>query len=208
MKLKLEALSPAEGIGIVRQSDGTLRLIRPPYRSSDTPSLPEAALQETIIYHGFSAASKVFDDWRDVIQFLNQVVADTRHLVGVEIPEAIEATDVLALAPCDVISSYLGRVEQELIPHKLFDRAELILSTLLRIALSRNELKVAARAADLLELNRTSRKERQAGMAELARLDARFAHLSGQRAGQAAEADRIAEAMRNRGSVLAFAPAS
>ena len=52
MTLKLEAISPAEGIGIIR-SGQTIRLVRPPYVLHDAPVLPEDSVQDAILRHGF-----------------------------------------------------------------------------------------------------------------------------------------------------------
>lgn len=203
MKLKVEALSPAEGIGIIRIGQ-TLRLIRPPYLSRDAPVLTEESLQDAILRHGFSASEERFENWEDAITFLNQQAVAVRRSLGKEIPDSIPGRDILDVAPPEVLSSFLDRVETEIIPQRLFDRAEDILLALLASSAWTRHPEVSSRAARLLQRNKEARKQSEAGISELANRDVRFPSL--EKHGELEWSARLAELIRGRGCV--FAPAS
>lgn len=203
MKLKLEALSPAEGIGIVRKGQ-TLRLIRPPYVSHDAPVLTEESLQNAILRHGFSASQEQFVSWEDVITFLNQQVVAVRRSLGKEIPDSIPGSDILDVAPLEVLSSFLDRVETDLIPQRLFDHAENFLLALLASSAQTRYPGVGSRAAKLLQRNKDARKQVEAWISEQANRDVRFPSL--EKHGELELSARLAELIRTRGCV--FVPAS
>jgi hypothetical protein len=203
MKLKLEALSPAEGIGIIRTGQ-TLRLIRPPYLSHDAPVLAEESLQDAILHHGFSASGEQFASWEDAITFLNQQAVAVRRSLGKEIPDSIPGRDILDVAPPEVLSSFLDRVEGEMIPQRLFEHAEEFLLALLESSARTRHPDVGNRAVTLLQRNKDARKQSEAGISELANRDVRFPSL--EKHGEREWSDRMAELIRGRGSV--FAPAS
>ena len=203
MMLRLEALSPAEGIGIIRV-DHTLRLIRPPYLSQDTPVLAENALEDAILRHGFSASTEQFGSWEDVITFLNQQAVDVRRSMGQTIPESINGKDILDVAPLDRLNSFLDRIEQEIIPQRLFDQADEFLLSLLASSASTRHPETGSRAVRLLQRNTNARKQSEARVSELANRDIRFPSL--ERHGELEESVRLAELIRERGCI--FAPAS
>ena len=130
MMLKLEALSPAEGIGIVRFGEG-LRLVRPPYTHADSPLLREESLLDAILRYGYFASHEEFSNWAALVDFLNQKAVESRRALGKEIPDSIAAREILEMAPVDVLNRFLNRVENELIPHRSFDHAEAFLLALL-----------------------------------------------------------------------------
>jgi hypothetical protein len=203
MTLILEAISPEEGIGIVRVGEA-LRLIRPPYAWRDSPELPEESLQGAILRHGFSASDKQFADWDGAIAFLNEQAVAARQSLGIEIPKEIRGRDILEGAPPDILTGFLDRVENQLIPHRLFEHAESLLLALLTSSVLTRHPDLGARAARLLQLNKSTRDRIQARDAEFASRDVRFASLENR--GEANRATRLAEMIRARGSV--FAPAS
>ncbi len=204
MKLKLEAVSLMEGIGIIR-SGQTLRLVRPPYMLSDAPALAEESLQDALLRHGFNASREQFNNWDDAIAFLNQQAVTVRRSLGKEIPDAIPAKDILDVAPPEVVSRFLDRVEREIIPQCLFDHAEDLLLAVLTNRTCSCQPGVGARAAGLLQRNKEARKKAEVRISELANRDIRFPSLE-QRPGDLAWSVRLTELIRERGSILA--PAS
>lgn len=178
MKLELEALSPAEGIGIIR-SGQTLRLVRPPYTRHDAPALSEESLQDAILRHGFSAFRQQFQTWEDAIIFLNQQAAITRRSLGKEVPIDIPGPEIFDVAPPEVLDAFLDRIERETIPRRRFDHAEDFLLALLRSKACTRQPSIVPRAAGLLQRNNEARRSADAGMTELASRDIRFPNLAG-----------------------------
>ena len=204
MKLKFEALSPAEGIGIIR-SGQTLRLVRPPYASHDTPILAEESVQDAILRHDFSASREEFENWEDAIAFLNQQAVAARRSVGKDIPNSIPGRDILDVAPPEVLSTFLDRVERDIIPQRLFDHAEDFLLALLTSSARTCQLDVSARAAGLLQRNKEARKKSEAGISELANGGVRFLSLE-KKSAELEWSARLTEIIKRRGCI--FAPAS
>jgi hypothetical protein len=200
MKLKLEALSPAEGIGIIR-SGQTLRLVRPPYALQDAPRLSEESLEDAIVRHGFSGSSEQFRSWEDAISFLNQQAVAARRLLGKEIPDAIPGPDILNVAPPEVLCDFLDRVESEIIPQRLFDHAEDFLLAVLLNKPWTSQPEICQRAAELLQRNNEARKKADAGISELANRDIRFPSLERKQA-EFERSIRLAELIRERRCVF------
>lgn len=176
MNLELEAISSAEGIGIFR--DGSLlRLVRPPYQLKDCPVLPEDALQDAILRHGFFAAQETFSSWSEAIEYLNQQVIKTREAMGRQIPEQIPGDDILIVAPNEVIHTFLDRVEQELIPNKLFEHAENFLLALMRSGRLDDQPEMLKRAVNLLSVNKAACAHSKAKKDQMAAHDVRFRSL-------------------------------
>ncbi len=173
MMLKLEAYSPHEGIGIIRSED-TLRLVRPPYSLRNSTVLGEAAIGDAILNHGFSSFDKQFCNWEEAIGFLNQCVVDSRRDSEYPVPEAISYDEILAAAPAEVISTFLDKVEHELIPKRLFDHAENVLVAVLN---SDSVIHNRRRAGELLKGLRMAERNSQLNFAKFSSEDARLASL-------------------------------
>ena len=204
MKLKLEALSAMDGIAIIR-SDRLLRLVRPPYRLNDALVLDEDAVQDAILRHGFSAGANHFDKWEDAIDFLNRQTVEARRALGKEIPNALSGKEILDVAPPEVLSSFLDRIEREIIPRRSFDHAENFLLALLSSTAWTREPEIGIRAVVLLRLNKEMRNKAAVGIAELSARGNLFPSLGRNKKDFELSA-RAAGLIRERGSV--FAPAS
>lgn len=201
MTLKVEALSEAEGIGIIR-SGSALRLVRPPYALRDAPVLSEDSLHDAILHHGFSALAEEFENWGDLIAFLNGRVVAVRRLIGRGIPDAIPAEDLIDVAPPEVLSGFLNRIEEEFIPQRLFDQAERFLLAVLTSKVLTQQLELRSRAARLLRLNSEARKKVDAGISDLASRAVRFPTLE-QKQDEYAWSIRVTDIIRERGCVFA-----
>jgi hypothetical protein len=201
MSLKLEALYPPEGVGIVRKGQ-TLRLIRPPYLLHDSPSLPEDSVRDAILKYGFFASGQEFPSWEEMIDFLNSQVVESRRALGKEVPEFLQDTDLLDVAPKEVIANFLARVEEELIPQGLFEHAENLLLALLKSDALARDPEFARAAANLLSINKESRARAEAKVEELASRDVRFVRLDDH---QREKSAKIAADIKARHSVFALA---
>ena len=200
MSLKVEALSPMEGVAIIRIG-GTLRLIRPPYKLRDCPELPDGSAQDAILKHGFLVSEQQFASWDQAIDYLNHHADESRRAVGNLIPDSIAGRDILELAPQEVLDDFLNRVERELIPQRLFDHAENFLLTLLESDVLARHPELGRRAARLLRRNKEKLEQANAAVSELANRDLRFPCL--ERHGALDDAARMANAISERGSVFA-----
>jgi hypothetical protein len=203
MSVKLEALSPLDGIGIIRHGK-ILRLIRPPYTLHESPILPEESVQEAILKHGFLSSAEQFPSWEDAIDFLNQQAVQSRRALGEEIPDSIAGSDILEVAPLGVLNDFLDRVETTLIPQRLFDQADDFLVTLLANGAMTRHPDVGARAAMLLQRSREARGHAEVALSALADRDVRFRSL--ERHHELETSARVAKVIRERGCV--FAPGS
>lgn len=203
MTLKLEALSPAEGFGFIR-SEGELRLVRPPFRAQDALVLSDESLHDAIARFGYTVSDRQFDNWEDVITFLNQQIVETRRVLELPIPEVIAGSEILDVAPPEVLNKFMARVEEELIPQGLFDEAEDFLLALLETSAADRTPEVGDRAVRLLQVNRDRRRRSEAAITEFTAHDIRFPSL--ERHGEVELSARMAEIIRGRGCV--FAPTS
>lgn len=202
MKLRLEALSPPDGIGIIRAGQ-TLRLVRPPYSLAESPVLAEDSLQDAILKHGFFASQREFEDWHGAIDFLKRQVVESRRVVGREIPESISNNDILDVAPVEVLNDFLDRVERELIPQRLFDHAENFVLAVLASTACTHYPDVFSRAVKLLQCNKEARNQAETAVSELATRDIRFPSL--ERHGELAWSTRLAEQIKQRGCIISLA---
>ncbi len=203
MRLRLEAISVPDGVGIVR-SGQTLRLARPPYLLINSPVISEDSLQEAILKAGFSASNVGFQNWEELIRFLNSKVVEYRERQGRPIPNSISPKDIIDMAPPEVVNGFLERVESELIPQHHFDHAEAILLAVLSNQSLLERPMVLTRATQLLRLIKEARDTSSHGIETLARRDLRFPSLI--KHNEVERSDRLARAIETRGCV--FVPAS
>jgi hypothetical protein len=200
MNLKLEAHSPVDGFGIVRVGS-KLRLIRPPYSSASTPVLPEEALQDAVIRHGFFASAIEFANWRELIDYLNGQLVTARRSLGAGLPDSVDGTSILEVAPREILEQFLDRVEKDIIPQRLFDHAEEFLLKLLGSSAGASSPEIRNRAVRLLQLNKSKRTQFEIGEGELTKRDVRFAGL--EKSGELERSLEWAKTIRERGCVFA-----
>jgi len=203
MKLKLEAVSAPYGTGIVR-TDRTLRLLRPPYTLQDCPILPEESVEDAILRLGFSAAEKEFTTWEEAIDFLNQQAVEWHRVLGKDIPESIPNSDIIDVAPEEILTAFLERVETDLIPRQVFDHAENVLFALLTSSAPRRYPALGGRAMELWRRNKAARRAAESAMSEVARHDLRFESL--EKHGQAGRSAKLADDIKRRHCVFASCP--
>lgn len=202
MNLTLEAIFPAEGLGIVRR-DQKLRLVRPPYVMSESSEIPEKALEDAIIKYGFFSSGEQFANWTATIDFLRQQLVDTRHAAGLNIPESMTATDLVEYAPIEVLVDFLNRIEVEIIPQRLFDLADDILVAILANEAIVQDLSVTRRVTKLLQECKRLRRQVDLALTDLSDCDLRFHSLVSH--GELQRGNRLAEQVRSRGCVFSLA---
>lgn len=193
----IEAYVPAEGTAVAREGD-QLRLLRPPY--TDVPVLPREVLADAIMRCGFSPSSMEFNSWEEATAFLNAEVAETRRAQGEELLE-IEDSDLLSVAPIEVVQAMLAKVEEEVIPQNSFEVAQRFLISLLDSDVAHTHPDVARRAVDLLRLSSSLHRRRKSQLDTLSMNDLRFPTLRTH--GNAEWAARASERIRNRGCIFA-----
>jgi hypothetical protein len=196
----LKAISPAEGIGIVRVNSQT-RLVRPPYVSSDSPVLPEDSVEDAVLRYGFVAANDEFASWSDLVNYLDQQVAGAREALGMKLLSS--HAEMLEVAPAEILASFLDRIESELIPNGLYESAEAVLVEFLATTAWIDKPEIGRRAAQLLQAVKERQRRSEERLSALASADMRFPCL--QRTNQMKRTKDWAARIRSRGSV--FAPA-
>lgn len=199
--LRLEAFSPAEGVGIVRSGD-ELRLIRPPYSLRNSPVLDEGALIEAIERAGFVVSHhSEFKDWEQIIRFLDAEVSRVRQQLGYEIPAEINADDVFDIATADSLTDLFDCIEQDFLSKHQFDPAENILVNFLAHEVSRRFPELGIRAARMLKHIRAIRQCRTERR-NVRMTDTRFSSLLSH--GVYDQCLEISERIKARGSVFAL----
>jgi len=200
MKLKLEAALAVEGTGIIRSGE-ILRLLRPPYLLHESPVLPEESIADAISRCGFVPSSEQFATWEEAICFLNKEVMERRRALNRELPDLISGSELVGVAPEDVLTKFLDRVEQELIPKGNFEHAENLLLAIVSSDAVTRYPSLVTRAAKLLLANQTLHKTTEAAICGLANRDLRFTSL--EKHGELKKSVKLAEDIRKRGF---FAP--
>lgn len=203
MKIRLEAFSPSQGIGIIR-AGGILRLVRPPYTLHDSAVLSEDSLQDSILRYGFFASKEEFSNWKNVVDFLDREMVNWRASRGHQIPESISNKSIIEAAPEEILSQFLDRIEAELIPDGLFNQVENFLVALLGSKTVIRYPALASRAAALFERNKLAYQRITGDCSALASRDIRFSSL--EKYEESEKSAKVAHIIRIRGSV--FAPSS
>jgi len=200
MKLLLEALLPTEGTGIVRLGN-SIRLIRPPYKLANSPIVPEDSIGRAISQCGYSAASEEFVSFEELIEFLNETTSKSRAEGKIDLPESISAESILETAPVGVLSNFLDRVENELIPARAFSHAENILLALVGHDEAVRDAALRGRTVALLKRTKEARLGALASMQTIELDDVRFGSL--RRHNQVEKCARRAALIQEQGSMFA-----
>lgn len=198
--LRLEAFSPTEGIGLVR-SENELRLIRPPYALNSSPVVEESSIQEAVLQAGFTVSQSEFENWNELIQFLNEEVVRSRKELGYVVPDEISPDDVFDIATPEALKELLDRIELEILPKFQFDVAETILVSFLAHDAAHLHPELGRRAARLLKILKYARQSR-ADTAKATSKDIRFSSLLSHGAYDRCVA--IAEIIKARGSIFSL----
>ena len=158
--LRLLAASHGDGWAYVRSLDGVY-LVRPPYTKANRARVDDRTIQKAVATYGFCADERPFPDWKALISYLNQKVAESRRLDDEEVAQRSLGEEYLQVAPPEDLHHFLDRLERELLPDRKLDQAERVLLGMLRIPDIRGNQELVARALDLLET--VARERREAG---------------------------------------------
>ena len=149
--LELLAVAPEDGWAFVRSESGVV-LVRPPYRRSTMVDASNEAASSAVLRYGFSPPSDVtsFDDWRDLISFLVDKVRESRAETVRELSDSGIGAQALEFAPPEVVSSFLDRIERELLPEREWGHAVRLLEALFKLPAVRTDIELSRRGVELL----------------------------------------------------------
>ena len=156
--LELLAIASEDGWAFVR-TEGDIVLARPPYSASNSSSVSEASVEKAVVHHGFSASEREFPNWRELIEFLNQQVRETRDARGEEIQREGLGAQMMEFASRGILENFLGRIETELLPSASWEPAERLLIDMLKVSRVRQDEQLHSRATNLLDLTVKARRE-------------------------------------------------
>jgi len=145
--LRLRAAAWEDGYAVV-ESDGTLFMIRPPYRQVNKDEVTDADLEAAVSKHGFSAADQPFADWAALIEHLKRRLMEERK--G-RVPDTARIKKLVERAPAHLVPSFLDRIETELLLRKQWRAANGVLAHLLRNPAVRQDAGLLDRVSALLE---------------------------------------------------------
>ena len=147
--LELLAASLEDGWAFVRTSDGIV-LMKPPYRRANLSPVPEATVEKAVQAYRFAAMDKCFNDWESLIAFLRAELARAHESIRALLPETSAIDELLPHAPKEILSSYLDRIESELIPDREWQTGLSLLSALIRLDAVKLDATLYQRAVELL----------------------------------------------------------
>lgn len=150
MKLEMLAIAPEDGWAFVKQGD-KLMLLRPPYRKENYYRVSEATLKQAVNYHGFIVEHGQFDDWKDLIHFLQTRLVEARQALGYPSLGDRAGQELLHRAPQEIVVRFLDRIESELLPSRQWEVALRILTVLLKTQSASDHPELTARIHDLLQ---------------------------------------------------------
>ena len=200
--LTIVALLAAEGTAIVKSEQG-YRLVRPPYTLKDCPFVGEAAVEIAVLQENFVVKSQDVPNWPSLINYLIAQVITFREASGKGLPGPDVATELVELAPIEIIDSFLERIEKQLIPSQALDHAENLLIAILRSKAVSSNWDRMLRAVELLEKIKAVRQNSIRVMTRI--VDTGVAAENIRASGDLPLIEYIADKIRNRGSIFDFA---
>jgi hypothetical protein len=147
--LELLAASLKDGWAFVRTSDGAV-LVKPPYRQANVSVVPEATVEKAVQAYGFAAMDRPFDDWESLIAFLRAELAEAHESIKALLPEPDAIYELLPHAPKEILSSYLDRIESELLPNREWQASLSLLSALIPLDAVKEDASLCKRTAELV----------------------------------------------------------
>ena len=101
------------------------------------------------------------DRARELIEFLNQQVRETRDARGEEIQREGLGAQMMEFASRDILENFLSRVETELLPSASWEPAERLLIDMLQLPQIQQNKQLLSRATNLLKLTVKARRKSQ-----------------------------------------------
>ena len=148
--LRLIAIAPEDGWAFVKE-EGSIHLIRPPYRKNNVSIASEATVEKAISTQGFVSEQKDFPDWRSLITDIQNRLIEARKEQGQSVPGPEAAQKLIQYAPQHIVESYLDRVETDLFPDSKWDAAMDLLLALLKSKRVKAAERLRERTTSLLE---------------------------------------------------------
>ena len=149
--LRSIAIAPEDGWAFVKDEEGSIRLVRPPYRKNNASIVSEETVEKAISTHGFIAEQKGFPDWHSLIIGLRDRLIEARKAQGQSVPGLEAAQKLVQYAPQHIVENYLDRVETGLFPDRKWDAAMDILLALLKSKRVKADERLRERTTSLLE---------------------------------------------------------
>ncbi len=201
MPIELVALFAWDGSAFVKRNDALL-FIAPPYEKRNIKSADEKALDRAVLKFGFAHQDKRFDSWDSLIEFLHLAVQTARRERGQVISETALRGQIMDVAPVEVLNRFLDKVQQELLPLRLFDQAESVVWAMLDSENATRSDDVRKRAISLLRQIHAEKRMTLAQRLGLDEDDSPFKSL--QRTGMMQEARALANSIAARKSIWLF----
>ena len=110
-----------------------IRLLQPPFRFPQARFVTEESVRTAIEKHGFvPGPADAFRTWREVFDFLRS--EQSKHQVAEpDWNQEVDAPELLALTPLDILVDYVDHIESDWIPEGKFDPAFRLLSDLIKL---------------------------------------------------------------------------
>lgn len=158
MKIEIIAFDPYDGWAFITK-EKKIFLLRPPYISSNMTEVSKKVVENAIRLHVFDECDLAFDNIGEVIGFLKEEYIKAKKEQGIDVPTSEQLREFLQYATEDVLSKYLMRAQEELIPQKRFDVAESIALSLLKLEKVKNNSELGNMAIEIIEKCRNEKEK-------------------------------------------------
>jgi hypothetical protein len=132
MKIKMISIAQQDGCAFVIK-DECLYLLRYPYQSCDLIEASKDDLVNAVHRYGFIECDEEFNNLSETVNFLKIKYAEYIEKERASLPGKEHLKSLFHYATDEILSKYLDRVENELIPQRKLDAAESIALELLRV---------------------------------------------------------------------------
>lgn len=131
-KLKIVAIVPRDGWAIIEE-EGKLFLLHPPYTVSAKSECSPVELQEAVLKHGFHSVDYPFRDYAGLITFIKEEIIRSNKAAHASVPTDEELKELLKYANDKILTHFLQKAEDELIPEGNIEAAESLALDLLKL---------------------------------------------------------------------------
>jgi hypothetical protein len=153
MEIRLIAISRIDGWAFFTK-EGKMFLMRPPYLSSNTSEIPEGNVEMAVKSFGFEKMEVSFENVSRLVEYVEKAYLDSFNEfaknLGIELPSSAELKDILKQASESVLSEYLDKAKNELVPQGYIDAAASLVFDLLELEKVQNNLEMLKKATGIL----------------------------------------------------------
>jgi len=125
MKIKIIAIAPEDGWGIIKK-DEQMFILRPPYKNSDLIRVSPIEFEKAISVYGFEECDIHLGSLNEVVTFLKEKFVEEMEKIGVGRMPSDQLRELLKYATEDILKEFLDRAQKDLIPSGKLDAAESI----------------------------------------------------------------------------------